>query len=309
MDEVLTKKSEHFDVPDTESVLDVNNNTNAEAITETTAEITAIDLVDGEPSATLANNFTDNQVEATYEETTPVAEAANYQESWFNLQHERMQSPEFRDKFKRFIKVHVSSMSLGAPQSSLDKPEHFQAHYQQQLGAFDDNLNNVYSSVKYGLSREVGGKTPGGLGHGKISQPGTLYSDAINQDGTPLTDRQKDIIAGHEAYHGMVDTQGSASQEVKSGFDWQAYDDLVDTASVKRPNYLRNSDELLARMAQFKNYFGMRGADTFQAEHLQYLRAHYVKDTGLDNGISVMLSMITPGTEAQFIKLMNQLPI
>ncbi len=309
MDEVLTKQSEHYEVPDTESVLDVNSTMNAEAITATTAEITAIDHDDDEPSGTLPNNYTGNQVEATYDETTPVAEAANYQESWFNLQHERMQSPEFRDKFRRFIEVHISSMSLGAPQSSLDKPEHFQAHYQQQLGAFDDNLNNVYSSVGYGLTREVGGKTPGGLGHGKISQPGTLYSDAIKQDGTPLTDRQKDIIAGHEAYHGIVDTQGSASQEVKSGFDWQAYDDLVDTASVKRPNYLRNSDELLARMAQFKNYFGMRGADTFQAEHLEYLRANYVKDTGLDNGISVMLSMITAGTEAQFIKLMNQLPV
>jgi hypothetical protein len=237
------------------------------------------------------------------------AETANYQGNWFNLQHVRMQSPNFENKLAAFIGRHIASLTPGQAKSSLDKPENFQAHYQSQLNQFDANLERTYSLVNYGEAADTGGNSIAALGLGKIGQPGTVYSDGVTKTGQLLTDRQKDIIAGHEAYHGMVDAQGSASTEVKSGFDWEAFNGLVDHGSVAQPSYLREPDELLARMAQFKNYFGMSANEQFTAEHLAHARQHYVGDTGLDNGISLMLNIVTPNTEARFVELMNELPV
>lgn len=243
------------------------------------------------------------------ETLTSKPEIESYKGNWFNLQQERMSSPDFREKFERFIEEHKGSLSAGEPSSMLQKPESFQAHYQAQLDEFDTNLERISGSVGYGNAAEVSGKSARSLGHGKIGEVGTVYLDAMHQDGTPLTDEQKDIIAAHEAYHGMIDAQGSAVAEIKSGFDWDAYNELVDTTDVKQPSYLRNPDELTARMAQFKNYLGMQGGEQFTADHLTHLRQHYIEDTGLDNGISIMLKMVTPVTEKQFIELMNKLPV
>lgn len=245
----------------------------------------------------------------TIPEALPLAETANYQGNWFNLQYARMQSPDFRAKFGSFIDRHIGSLTPGQPTSSLDKAENFQAHYQAQLDNFDASLTHIYSQVQYGEATNVGGVSAADLGHGNIGQPGTLYADGVDKHQQPLTDRQKDIIVGHEAYHGMVDAKGSAGSEVKSGFDWDAFNALIDSGNVAQPSYLREPDELLARMAQFKNYFGMRTNEQFTAEHLTYVRQHYVEDTGLDNGASLMLSIVTLNTEARFVELMNELPV
>lgn len=236
-------------------------------------------------------------------------ETANYQGNWFNLQQARMQSPVFRNKFTDFIGQHIGSLSPGQVESPLDKSENFQLHYQIQLDQYDANLERIYSLVGYGESTDVGGVSATALGHGKIGQPGTVYNDGIARLEEPLTDRQKDIIAGHEAYHGMVDARGSAGAEVKSGFDWNAYNALVDSNEVNQPGYLREPDELMVRMAQFKNYFSMSADEQFTVQHLDFVRQHYVEDTGLDNGISIMLGIITPETETRFIELMNELPV
>ncbi len=237
------------------------------------------------------------------------AETANYSGNWFNLQYARMQSPAFRGKFAAFVGRHIGSLAPGQVESPLDKPESFQSHYQTQLEQFDTNLERVYSQVRYGEAAHVGGTSGAALGHGKIGQPGTVYADSITRTEESLTDRQKDIIAGHEAYHGMVDARGSAGAEVKSGFDWNTFSALIDNNEVNQPGYLREPDELLARMAQFKNYFGMSADEPFTAQHLDYVRQHYVEDTGLDNGVSTMLCIVTPETEVKFIELMNELPV
>ncbi|MCA9341022.1 hypothetical protein KC952_00665 [Candidatus Saccharibacteria bacterium] len=274
-------------------------------------------LPDGESAAEVVakkvatievNGYAAHPVKSHYAETL-TSEIEAYKGNWFNLQQERMSSPDFREKFEQFIEKHKPSLKVGEPSSVLQKPENFQSHYQSQLDEFDDNLERIGSSVGYGNAGDVGGKSAGSLGHGKIGETGTVYLDAVHQDGTPLTDEQKDIIAAHEAYHGMIDAQGSAVAEIKSGFDWNAYNELVDTTDVKQPSYLRNPDELTARMAQFKNYFGMQGGEQFTPDHLEYLRQHYLEDTGLDNGVSTMLKMVTPTTQKQFIELMNRLPV
>ena len=73
--------------------------------------------------------------------------------------------------------------------------------------------------------------------------------------------------------------------------------------------YLFRGEEVAERMAQLKNYFGLRGAEPFTKEHLEYARAHYVPDTGLDNSMTQFFQAITPDTEAAFLRLINSMGI
>lgn len=242
------------------------------------------------------------------EASSSPAEQANFQGDWMLLQQQRMSSTDFRDKFNQFLGQHAPSLNEGEP-GPFDKPTQFQAHYERQSVDLELNTSHVYAAVRYGKAMVGNGNPPSALGHGSIGEQGTIYSDGITGSGNPLTDRQKNIVAAHEAYHGMVDAQGSAVAEVRSGFDMSAYDELVDNGAIHRPSYLRNPDELLARMAQLKNYYGMSAGESFTAEHLDYARGHYVEDTGLDNGMSVFFAMVTPNTDDLFLHLMNKLPV
>ncbi|MBP6888549.1 MAG: hypothetical protein KBC21_02480 [Candidatus Pacebacteria bacterium] len=67
--------------------------------------------------------------------------------------------------------------------------------------------------------------------------------------------------------------------------------------------------ELMERMAQLKNYFGMKGEEKFTPQHLEYAREHYLKDVNLDNSMTAFFLAITPEKEFTFLKLMNSIGI
>jgi len=70
-------------------------------------------------------------------------------------------------------------------------------------------------------------------------------------------------------------------------------------------NYLFTGMEIAERMSQLKNYFGFRGDEKFTKSHLDYARAHYIEDTGMDNSMGLFFQGITPETEGKFIELIN----
>jgi hypothetical protein len=85
-------------------------------------------------------------------------------------------------------------------------------------------------------------------------------------------------------------------------------DSDLSTAEMRKEylaNYLFTGSEIVERMAQIKNYFGMQGADEFTKDHLAYAREHYLEDVGLDNGITHFFQAITPETEGKFLELVN----
>lgn len=73
-------------------------------------------------------------------------------------------------------------------------------------------------------------------------------------------------------------------------------------------SYHSDPNELIERMSQLKNYFGMSGTETFTKEHLDHSRKHFKQDTGVD-ALDPFFSMITPEKEEKFIELMNTLGI
>lgn len=74
-------------------------------------------------------------------------------------------------------------------------------------------------------------------------------------------------------------------------------------------SYLFSATEIAERMSQLKNYFGMRGSERFTKEHLDYVRIHYVVDTGLDNHMTHFFQAITTETEETFLDLINSMGI
>jgi hypothetical protein len=237
-----------------------------------------------------------------------IVEAANFQGNWMLAQGERMAGPDFKSKYNKLVAESMPSLKEGNP-GIFDKPEHFQAYHRALADTYDSRSEYVYSAVGYVPSR-VYGLSSHQTGRGGIGERGTVFTDATTRDGIPLTNRQKDVIAAHEAYHGMVKVPVSAQAVLSKAFDNEVYyDEIVDGEGLRQPGYLQKPDELMARMAQLKNYFGMKGEEEFTKDHLDYARAQYVEDTGLDNSMSIVFRIVSPKTEPDFLRAMNSLPI
>jgi hypothetical protein len=67
--------------------------------------------------------------------------------------------------------------------------------------------------------------------------------------------------------------------------------------------YLSRPVEIIERLGQLKNYFGMRGDEKFTQAHLDYARSHYVNDTGLDNSMTHFFDAIK--NDVEFLNLIN----
>lgn len=94
----------------------------------------------------------------------------------------------------------------------FDKPEQFQTYHTSLAGTLADRSEHVYAAVGYTPAQEYG-LSPHQTGRGGVGEQGTVFSGATTMDGTPLTARQKDIIAAHEAYHGMVKASGALVED------------------------------------------------------------------------------------------------
>ena len=236
------------------------------------------------------------------ESKTTVMEQANYQGNWMLAQQER------KAKYENFVDDSLPNLKVGIP-GVLDKASQFQDYHRELSATFSGRSEHVYSAVGYAPAIYYG-LNEYNAGRGGIGERGTVFTDATTKNGTLLTDRQKDIIAAHEAYHGIITAPSSVRAELGKAFDSEVYyKEIVDVEGLKQPGYLQNPDEQMARMAQLKNYFGLKGEEEFTKDHLDYVRTHYVEDTGLDNSMSVMFRIISPKTEPDFLRLMNTLPI
>lgn len=170
---------------------------------------------------------------------------------------------------------------------------------EERIKDFDLFLEEVYSKTGYVLSKELY-KKPENLG---VYSGGEthVFIDAQTKDNdgnnTPLSGAQKDIIDAHEKIHKLYEVLPS---EIKQ--------DLKEPFSGRLKGYKDKyqSDEILARMAQLKNYFGFTRDEEFTKQHLDFARCHYVDDTKLDNTMNDFFEKIED--EDLFIKNMNTIP-
>lgn len=159
---------------------------------------------------------------------------------------------------------------------------------------YEDFVTDIHSKTDYAPAASAD-RLPSNLGSGNYSKPGLVYTDA------PLNNLGKDIINAHEKNHGIF--AGTLSEKMS--------DDLVKPFGTRRPipHYKdkHQADEVLARMAQFKNAVGIGDNQVFTLGHLNLIRKNYA-NRFIDNSITDMLSLIKPGSKGEklFLKNMNK---
>lgn len=146
--------------------------------------------------------------------------------------------------------------------------------------------------------------------------------------GDILTIRQKSLVAAHEDGHRIRPLNYLSSKYFQGAFDTSKVNISKEDMLRGKPKldktieqitpaefrdfcteiirYLTTPAEIVERMSQLKNYFGMQGAELFTDDHLRYAKEHYVKDVGFDNLMTHFFQMITPQTEAKFLEFMNK---
>jgi hypothetical protein len=240
-----------------------------------------------------------------------IATSANYPGDWTGLLYNRLTNPVTKEKF---IARRTEAMEhMEEDPSKVSRREKPSAHYQDQIDNYDANLQIVFSKTEVGHAETFGrrGRNLGNTGNENV---GAVFSDA-EHNGSPLTSRQKNIIEAHEKGHCLRDfVSPYDKKEIEGTIDQNVITELNDLRKANgmeriAPTYVRNPMEIAERMSQFKNYFGLGANDTFKKQHLDYIRKHYVSDTGLDNGVSDLLYVVTPETESTFLDVINKYPI
>ncbi|MEO5691264.1 MAG: hypothetical protein ABIQ64_03710 [Candidatus Saccharimonadales bacterium] len=238
-------------------------------------------------------------------ESRSLEASANFMGNWMNLQQDRMKSEAFKHKLEHWMNLDAQTAqpSFGDVYRYA-KPDEIKS----RIADYDLNVEKVYSSVQH-VEASVQHKAPTDLGTSpNYAQTGVVFSDAV-KDGQTLSGRQKDIIAAHEAHHGIVLASYGFREAVNKGVDITQPFGEEGNRDRMPSKYRQSGHEVLARMAQLKNYFGMDGDQQFSKAHLDYARSHYVVDTGLDNSMSELFKLITPDTEPTFIDNMNSMPV
>lgn len=240
-----------------------------------------------------------------------IATSANYPGDWTGLLYNRLTDPITKEKF---IARRTEAMEhMEEDPSKVSRREMPSSHYQEQIDNYEENVETVFSRTEVGPA-EVFGSRGRNLGNQGNENVGAVFNDAEHK-GTTLTSRQKNIIEAHEKGHCLRDFASPFDRkEIQSTIDKSVITELNDLRKANgmeriAPTYVSNPMEIAERMAQFKNYFGLGAKDTFEKQHLDYIREHYVPDTGLDNGIADLLYVVTPETESAFLDVINKYPI
>jgi hypothetical protein len=240
--------------------------------------------------------------------------SANYPGDWTTLLMERMLDPITKQKFVETRTQAMQNMKLGeAPPKSEDglnyaKEKEYQAHYQKQIDEYDANVHKIFNKTHIGESSEYN-KQPHNLGKGEIGFEGAIFTDGEKRDGTELTTREKNIIESHEKGHGLRDFVSEDGRDFRQSIDFEVIRAKDAQTGVREIGYLREPDEIAERMAQLKNYFGMKAKEIFTKEHLEYAKQKYIKDIGLDNNMTTFFEAITKHTIDKFIETINRYPL
>ncbi len=229
-----------------------------------------------------------------------LAEAqANYGGDWTLLELRRVLDTTTYEKYRALVNAATDLKEDGS--HVLTKKTDTRAFYEQLANPEDYKLHvaRVFMETRTEPS-SVYGKRAENVGRGEYGTPGVVFSNATH-GGETLNDRHKNIVEAHEKIHGLYTFGASLGSRLCATLDPEV--------SVEQGTYLRQPDEILARMSQLRNYFGLGANDAFTSEHLEIAKQRYVRDTGFDNDMSAFLSCITEKTRGAFIREMNAFPM
>lgn len=231
------------------------------------------------------------------EKERSIESQANYQGYWDDALHSRLNNDSIKQQFLQTRMEYAQDFPI--PEDTLVKSLKSTTHlYMDQINNYDQNLEKVFSYAKHEPAKDSG-HLPKHLGYSRYGEFATLFSDAV-KNGKELTDRQKNIIFAHELGHSIRNYKGEDIKEIRKALDYSKME------APGSKTYLKKPEEVIERMSQLKNYFGMQGSEKFTKEHLRVAKENYLKDTELDNNMTDFFNAITPETEDAFIEVINK---
>ncbi len=265
-------------------------------------------------------------------------EIANFEGNWTEVLFDRINNPEIK---KQLIEI-IYGAELAEQNYFKNEPFVFDHEmdtgnkvYRDSKGKqlLDVEIESFKPRTKEEIEKELDEKVKKAMEVTQIE-----FSDkGPNSERIPVyfknpytgeipTNRQKSLFEAHEKGHEVrrFDENFFAeafdkSKAVFTDEDIKAFGKMMeldkdegevveaDPEKIKEifSNYLFSGNEVAERMSQLKNYFGMRGAEKFTHENLAYVREHYSKDVGFENGVRQLLQAVTPETEDKFLELIN----
>ncbi len=235
------------------------------------------------------------------------------------FEHENDRSPMVPDYVDEFGNVIKAEPNPPAPKT--------REQIEQEL---DQNIEKVFSVTA--IDQNPKGTSDSGAIeiNGEWIPSGTvaLFSKHF-ETGEPWTPKQLSIIEAHEKGHGvrLLHMGENLASKIRSGLDFSKIkiDDRMisiwrevgkaraemsnDNVREEILDYFSQPHEIMERMAQLKNYFGMKGDERFTKRHLDYAKQHYLEDTGMGIQMAPFLEAITPETQDNFLLLINSLGI
>lgn len=265
-----------------------------------------------------------------------IEKSANYEGNDSLLFYERLNNSEIKKKLVDTILEYQETASIPSHVFEGDRmievdPDKWVREIQTREEIEKDleqRIHNVFlmTNLEYDKngSSHAGGEYEGGT----VAFCSNNFNSENDQK---CTTKQLSIIEAHEKGHGVrpLNFPGKSFKEkLKSGFDFSNFEldpilkrELLKNISLSKSeddsnflkeehlDYLMEPTELMERMSQLKNYFGMKGNEKFTKEHLDYARKNYLKDTGVGVQMKGFLDAITPQTEDKFLELINNLGI
>lgn len=258
-----------------------------------------------------------------------VEKTANYEGDHTLLFMERLNDPSVKAKLvESLAREHIFRYYGANPEKGEAKIQEIRKKQEKIL---NERIEQVFKYTNLDLEERTN------PGYGDINQPGWVcpYAEArqvgIDQEG-PLSARQLNIVEAHEKGHGIrsFSKKSPVGIWICRSLDFSNITVSEEDIAIMRPltnrkglkpktdkeiaqfhiQGLRDEPaEIVERMSQLKNYFGMKGDDKFTKEHLDYARKHYMEYLGWKLQIRLFFDAITPETESNFLDVINNLGV
>ena len=203
------------------------------------------------------------------------------------VQAERLKNANIKDKYFKY-KDYYQPIKENFTDKIKDKGTDINIYN------YENFIDDIHNQTSFGEASYFN-KSPQNLGSGSFRHKGNIFTDA------PLNTQGKAIIEAHEKNHGVFagTLREDVIKDLKSAFN--------SSKPIKGYKDTHQADEILARMAQFKNALGFSDNQVFTKGHLDLIRKNYPKEF-VDNGITDMLEKIPKNSsyEKKFIQNMNK---
>lgn len=250
----------------------------------------------------------------------PIETSANYEGNHTLLFLERLNNPKVRAKLvESLTSEHLFEHKLSEKDHDLIRKIVEDALNQRIKLVF--NSTNVVFDEKHNPA------------FGDLNEPGWVcpYAEQF-ETGERYSKKFLSIAEAHEKGHGVrkYNPGSDVGKWIESGFDFSNVkireEDIVPYRAFINKHretplsdeeirkeairtFQRAPHELVERMAQLKNYFGMKGDEKFTKEHLEYARKHYGKYMGWPMQTNLFFDSITEETEVKFLEVINNLGV